>query len=230
MTYSSASWSRVVRHINEGTDTDQRYTPCWVLDLVENILGCIDLDPCADPKCRVPAKHHFTKEDDGLDKGWSGKVFVNPPFSNSSDWVKHLCIYFHSGAVTEALVLLPVMAVSNKSSKLLMKGTATAFSILTRKLSFLNGEYEEMGDMTSFPFALIYSGPRTNRFLKMTEMHGIGCVLSHPGENQQSRLCKYCGKSFSAKRSTAKYCGTTCRVQSHRKHSLAGVSTTHLPT
>ena len=62
------------------TDTDERFTPFWVLDLVVEVMGGIDLDPCADPRKRVPATRHFTKEDDGLEQNWSGRVFLNPPF------------------------------------------------------------------------------------------------------------------------------------------------------
>ena len=206
--------------MNISQDTDERYTPAWVLKLTESVMGSIDLDPAADPQRRIQAKKHITKNEDGLTQGWSGKVFLNPPFSNSSDWVKHLCIYFHSGAVTEAIVLLPVMALSNKSSLLLMKGTATAFSILGRKLSFLNEDYEEMGEMSAFPFAIVYCGPRTEHFLDITEKRGIGCLIRTPSDNQRACLCSYCGKPFQAKRSTAKFCGTTCRVESYRKGKL----------
>ena len=217
MVYSKARWSSVIRHAHDGHNTDERYTPSWLIELVDNVLEGIDLDPCSDKKLRVPAKKHFIKEDDGLQHGWSGKVFLNPPFSNTSDWVKHLCIYFHSGAIKEALILLPIMALANKSSTLLMKRTASAFSILGRQLSFLDSNYESMGETSSFPFALVYCGNRTNRFLEITDSKGIGCIISNTGENKQSRFCSYCGQSFYAKRSTAKYCGSTCRVLSHRK-------------
>ena len=40
---------------------DERYTPEWILKMVEAILGGIDLDPAADPRKRVNAINHFTK-------------------------------------------------------------------------------------------------------------------------------------------------------------------------
>jgi hypothetical protein len=217
---SNASWHRVLSNTNKEEDTDERYTPQWVLDLSQRVMGGIDLDPASDPNQRVPATRHFTKKDNGLEKGWSGKVFLNPPFSNTSDWVKHLCIYFHSGAITEAIVLLPVMALSNKSATFLMKGTASAFTLLGRNLSFLNAEYEEMGDSNPFPFALVYCGHRTEEFLDQTNDFGIGALLRTPAANQISCFCSYCGKSFTAKRKTAKFCGTTCRVEAHKKNKL----------
>jgi len=217
VTPSNASWSRVATYKNTEQDSDEKYTPNWILDLTQSVMGGIDLDPAADPKHRVPAVRHFTKDDNGLEKGWSGKVFLNPPFSNTSDWVKHLCIYFHSGAVTEAIVLLPVMALNNKSAKLLMKGTASAFTLIGRNISFLDSNYEELGNTLPFPFALVYCGNRTEEFLDQTEKWGIGALLRTPAVNQIACFCSYCGKPFNAKRKTAKFCGTTCRVEAHRK-------------
>ena len=213
------SWTRVVRNTKSNQDTDERYTPDWVLDLSRKVMGGIDLDPASDPKQRVPALNHFTKEDNGLERGWSGRIFLNPPFSNTSDWVKHLCIYFHSGAVTEAVVLLPIMALSNKSATLLMKGTASAFLILQRKLSFLNESYEDMGEMSAFPFALVYCGNRTEEFFDLTNDSGIGCLIRTQAGNEKHCLCSYCAKPFVAKRSTAKYCGPTCRVEAYRQRT-----------
>ena len=58
------------------SDTAEHYTPAHVLDLVVQIMGGIDLDPCADPGRRVPAAAHYTAEDDGLSRPWVGKVYL----------------------------------------------------------------------------------------------------------------------------------------------------------
>ena len=215
----AAAWSRVTNHTNTVPTalTDERYTPEWVLDLVTKILGGIDLDPCADPKRRVAASNHFTKEENGLERPWSGRVFLNPPFSNSSDWVRHLSVYLVSGAVTEAVVLLPVMALTNKSARLLLRQQAEGFVLLERKLSFLDSNYTPLGDMSSFPFALIYVGPRFYNFLDVMGDIGIACTIKKHHSQGKILSCDYCGKAFSALRSTRKFCGTTCRVEAHRK-------------
>lgn len=217
MVQSHAQWNHALRHLNTSTHSDERYTPNWVLDLVEQILNGIDLDPCADPQRRVPAKRHYTKEDNGLSIGWSGKVFLNPPFSKSSDWIKHLSIYCHTGSITEAVVLVPVVSLNNKSYSLLMKGTASAFAMIGRQLSFLDQDYKEMGTATLFPFALVYVGDRTQHFLDQVRDVGIGCLLEKRPQNQTTAFCSYCGAAFSAKRSNARFCSSSCRVQSHRK-------------
>lgn len=64
------------------TNTDEWYTPKWLIDK----LGQIDLDPCAAPVNDRPfqiAPLSYSKEDDGLSKTWSGFVFLNPPYSRT---------------------------------------------------------------------------------------------------------------------------------------------------
>ena len=43
-----------------------------------------DLDPCASHE-NHKTKKYFTVEDDGLKQGWSGRVFMNPPYGRSPD-------------------------------------------------------------------------------------------------------------------------------------------------
>ena len=200
--------------------TDERYTPTWVFDLAVTVMGAIDLDPCADPRKRVPAARHITKDEDGLSQAWSGRVYMNPPFSRTTDWIKHLCVYVASGAVTEAIILVPVMTLGSKSSRLLMRGTASCFALMDRSIQFLDSNYRNMDHKSPFPFALVYVGDNSNRFLEITDPIGVGCVLKRPHPQHQQSLCQYCGKSFIAKRSTAKFCSTTCRVEAHRKKKV----------
>ena len=60
------------------SSSDERYTPQWVLDIAVKLMGGIDLDPCADPRRRVPAALHYTKEQDGLSMGW-GRASLSKP-------------------------------------------------------------------------------------------------------------------------------------------------------
>lgn len=199
-------------------ETDERYTPSWVLERVEKALGGIDLDPCADPRKRVPAKRHLTKEDDALASAWSGSVFMNPPFSDTSLWVKHLSVYIAAGAVDQAIVLVPQGSVTNKGFSLFMN-EASAMALLLPRLNFLDLNYEPIGGLTSFSVALVYYGQHTTRFLDAFDGVAIGSLLYRSNPQRKQAFCKYCGSSFRPQRSTAKYCSTNCRVASHRKKS-----------
>ena len=179
-------------------------------------MGEIDLDPCADPRRRVPATTHYTPEENGLEQSWTGKVFLNPPFSDSSSWIKHLSVYVSAETVTEAIVLVPVMTLSNKSAQFLMRSIAEGFVLLDRKLSFLDSNYEDIGEMSAFPFALVYVGDNFHSFINVFDSIGIVCAIKKSPSSHKPVACKYCGKIFNAKRSTAKYCSTTCRVEAYR--------------
>lgn len=46
------------------------------------------LDPCS-TKENAKCKRFFTKEDDGLSKEWTGRVFMNPPYGRGiGAWIK----------------------------------------------------------------------------------------------------------------------------------------------
>lgn len=64
---------------------DDWYTPKWVFDTM-NIR--FDIDVAAPPGGIqwIPADRHFTIEDDGLNQEWSGRVWMNPPFSKMTPW------------------------------------------------------------------------------------------------------------------------------------------------
>lgn len=67
-------------------DPDTWLTPRWILSQ----LGHFDLDPCA-AHCNpewVGAKRSYQKSDDGLISPWTGRVFCNPPFSNTPPWLE----------------------------------------------------------------------------------------------------------------------------------------------
>lgn len=69
-------------------DGDTWLTPRYILDQ----LGQFDLDPCAAVENMqwTGARTVFTKESNGLDPRsvWHGRVFMNPPFSNTVPWLQ----------------------------------------------------------------------------------------------------------------------------------------------
>ena len=66
---------------------DDYYTPKWVFDA----LGLrFDLDVCAPPDGVpwIPCDKYFTVADDGLSQPWVGRVWMNPPYSEATPWVR----------------------------------------------------------------------------------------------------------------------------------------------
>jgi len=67
--------------------SDDYYTPEWVFQR----MGIrFDLDVASPPGGIpwVPADRFFTMADDGLSQEWEGRVWMNPPYSNTSPWVR----------------------------------------------------------------------------------------------------------------------------------------------
>jgi len=75
-------------HQSASMETDTWLTPPEII----SSLGPFDLDPCT-PEFMPweTAAHRFTKNEDGLKQPWSGRVWLNPPYSREvGKWMKKL--------------------------------------------------------------------------------------------------------------------------------------------
>jgi hypothetical protein len=62
---------------------------------VHAFLGNFDLDPCAPIVRPWPtASEHFTVEDNGLSKQWTGRVWLNPPYGREAAvWLERVAAH-----------------------------------------------------------------------------------------------------------------------------------------
>jgi hypothetical protein len=90
------------------TGNNEAYTPDEVIEAALAVMGKIDLDPCSNSleKPNIPAHQHYTKELDGLNRPWTGRIYLNPPYSETADWVNKLLREYQLGHVSEAIVLI----------------------------------------------------------------------------------------------------------------------------
>lgn len=77
--------------------TDVWLTP---LNLIRS-LGDFDLDPCGESFHKT-AKTIFTN--DGLNKGWWGRIWLNPPYSEVEKWLDRLAEHGHGIALVFARI------------------------------------------------------------------------------------------------------------------------------
>ena len=82
--------------------SDDWCTPQWLV----NAIGECDLDPCSNSNSLVKATRKVQLPEDGLSVDWSGKVFVNPPYSKPLPWAKKAAESLASQRDNSLLMLL----------------------------------------------------------------------------------------------------------------------------
>lgn len=105
----------------EDIQTDEWYTPLWLLRLARQALGGIDLDPasCFKANVTVKATTYFTKVDNGLKRQWQGNVWLNPPFARDltqpnnkrsviEKWIRKCQSEYLVGRVQQAIILTTI--------------------------------------------------------------------------------------------------------------------------
>lgn len=173
----SEGWSQKrlrdeIKEVTEGdnvhfsSDSPEWYTPPHVIQGVLQVLGEIDLDPCADADKSVPAKNHYTQQDDGLSWQWEGSVYMNPPYGKVIfDWVKKLKSEYEAGDVTAAIALVPART-----------DTEWFAALEDYPRCFIRGRLKFSGHENSAPFpsAVFYLGPdKASFFAAFADLGGI---------------------------------------------------------
>jgi hypothetical protein len=81
------------------SETNEWYTPPWVIGLVREVFGEIMLDPASNEHAQrwIKARRYYAIEDDGLSLPWASEtLFLNPPYgktgsrSNQEIWMAYL--------------------------------------------------------------------------------------------------------------------------------------------
>lgn len=91
------------------TDFREWYTPLIYVEAARQVMGQIDIDPASNEIAQriIQASHYFTIEDDGLDKDWIGRCWLNPPYGNTCPlFVRRLLEQYDCGNVSEAILLV----------------------------------------------------------------------------------------------------------------------------
>lgn len=78
-------------HHSANPQTDEWYTPPHII----NALGAFDLDPCAPQTAPhwTGASTAYTADHDGLNQPWTGRVWLNPPYSEVEPWMARLATH-----------------------------------------------------------------------------------------------------------------------------------------
>jgi hypothetical protein len=97
-------------HVGANTGDTEWFTPSLFIEAARDVMGGIDLDPASTAEANevVRADTFYTAEQDGLQYGWRGRVWLNPPFAQPlvGEFCTKLAEEVRFGNVTAACVLV----------------------------------------------------------------------------------------------------------------------------
>ncbi len=160
----------------QSRDSDERYTPRWVFD---GLGLTFDLDPASPVEggdC-VPARRKLTRLDDGLNSPWSGLVWCNPPFSETTPWARKF--KEHGNGVW----LGPI------ANAAWFTDLARAADLLWLARDFAFTHPTHAGKRSSMPLAFLALGPTGAEGLRRLAASGVhsgvlalpSCIAEHQG-------------------------------------------------
>ena len=147
--------------IVNNTGNQEHYTPPRFIEAARNTMTSIDLDPASNEIANktVKAKVFYSKDNCGLDKEWSGNVWLNPPYDS-----KTLKLFINklvnSPYINQAIVLLnnntetvigqtmlkyasAICLVKSRTKFLTPEGTESKHNSLQGQIVYYYGNYEE---------------------------------------------------------------------------------------
>lgn len=71
-------------HVSFNSGNNEWYTPSNIIEAARTAMGSIDVDPASNDIAQqtVKAETYYTAETNGLDKEWTGNVWLNPPYAS----------------------------------------------------------------------------------------------------------------------------------------------------
>jgi ParB family chromosome partitioning protein len=159
-------------HVSLNSGENEWYTPPEYIEAARAAMGSIDLDPATSVVAQaiVRARKHFTINDNGLEKRWSGNVWLNPPYSKDLIGLFAAKVVEESSRFSQAIVL-----VNNATDTAWFHGlcsVAAAVCFFRGRIKFL----DRSGNPANTPVqgqAAVYVGDRPEAFRAEFSRHGI---------------------------------------------------------
>lgn len=164
-------------HVANNSGNNEWYTPAEFIEAAVDVMGCIDLDPASNPIANkvVKADKYYTAEDNGLDKTWSGNVWLNPPYA--SDLIGKFAdkLISERENYTQAIVLVNNATETEWFNKVVSVASAVCFPKSRVKFYMPDGK-------TGAPLqgqAVLYIGEKPKEFTDVFCKLGWCCNVIH---------------------------------------------------
>lgn len=160
--------------INQTSGKVEYYTPIKIIEAARRTMDGFDLDPASSPVANqtVKASHFFTAEDDGLQKMWFGKVWLNHPFSREGNalWINRLTAHYEGGLIEQACCI----TFASTSERWFQPLMNYAQCYLSPRTNYLLPNGEVFRGVTKGS-VVTYLGPSNKRFIENFKQ--LGCVM-----------------------------------------------------
>jgi len=159
----------------QSSDSNEWYTPEEYVHAARELMGGIDLDPasCAFANETVKAARYYDITENGLDKSWKGRIWLNPPYgvdggvSNQELWSRTLIARYEVNCtVTEAVLLVN----ANTEAKWFQPLYKYLICLTNHRIRFYNGASE--ASQPTQGNALVYFGKSPRRFIELFSRFG----------------------------------------------------------
>jgi hypothetical protein len=154
-------------------DSDEYYTPedPWILAARE-VMGGIDIDPCSCATAQnwIRAGTFYTKRDNGLTKRWTGRVWMNRPYSNklSKEFGKKFLEELAAKRIKQGISLQN----ATPATSMFQRFAEKAYVCLPEgRINFNTANGKTTANR--YDSAFFYVGPRAKRFVEVFGEFGV---------------------------------------------------------
>lgn len=159
-------------HVAHNSGQNEWYTPAEWIALARNVMGSIDCDPASSEIANetVKAARFYTAEDDGRDKPWGARVWMNPPYAQPliAEFCEQMASRVESGEVVEAIVLVNNGTETAWFQRLLSQASAVCFP--KSRIRFFSPDGMQGAPLQGQ--AVVYFGPHPEAFIEAAKAHG----------------------------------------------------------
>jgi ParB family chromosome partitioning protein len=164
-------------HVAHNSGQNEWYTPAPWIEAARATMGGIDCDPASSAIAneRVRATAIWTAEDDGRERVWGERVWMNPPYAQPlvADFCEALAVRFERGEVKQACVLVNNGTETAWFHRLLSVASAVCFP--RTRVRFLAPSGEPSGSPLQGQ-ACVYLGSNREAFTKYFSAFGVVLV------------------------------------------------------